>query len=122
MKKAGMTYLKIDQLRHMLYDMGLASYAIRERLKRPQLISTSRHLSQGAAEIMEMQWKKSTLTGKSNIVAEDPYTITFTVPKGFSLKSFTVNGKKVPVILKDHVATATYTPQKTKTILWKAQF
>ena len=102
--------------------MGISSYAIREKLAHPQLVSTSRHFSQGAAEITEMKWKGRILSGKSKVVTEDPYTITLTVPKGFKLRSFSVNGKKIDFKVSDHIATATYTPQKTETITWKAVF
>lgn len=75
--------------------MGLSSYAIREKLDRPQLISTSRHLSQGAAEIEALSWdgKTLTLTGRSRIVAADRYVVTLRIPSGYTVKSASVDRK-----------------------------
>ncbi len=46
---------------------------------RPQLISTSRHVLQGAPDIVELQWNESTstLSGKSKVIAGDPYELRF---------------------------------------------
>ncbi len=109
---------KLDELA----PMGIASYAIREQLNRPQLISTSRHFSQGAAEISELNWANKQLTGKSKVVIDDPYTIVFSVPEGFNVKSFTVNGKPIDFKVTNHIGTATYTPKKTGNITWKISF
>ena len=40
-------------------SMGLRSYALREKLDRPQLLSTSRHLSQGGVDLAEVRWADS---------------------------------------------------------------
>ena len=110
--------IKLDALA----PMGIASYAIREKLNRPQLVTTSRHFSQGAAEIKKLTWADNKLVGRSHIVIDDPYTIIFTVPQGFTAKSFTVDGKKVPFKVSDNIGTATYTPTTTKTVTWTISF
>ncbi len=60
--------------------------AIRRKLDRPQLISTSRHITQGAAEITDMVWDDTelSLTLTSCLVADDEYTVTLYLPEGFS--------------------------------------
>ena len=60
-------------------------FCIREKLDRPQLISTSRHISQGAAEITDMEWNApcEELRIKAELVKNTPYTITLYVPDGF---------------------------------------
>lgn len=60
--------------------------AVRRKLDRPQLISTSRHITQGAAEITDMVWldTECTLTLSSELVAGDPYTVTLYVPCGYT--------------------------------------
>lgn len=60
--------------------------AVRKKLDRPQLISTSRHITQGAAEIENMVWsdEELTLTITSSLVANDPYTVTVYAPKGYA--------------------------------------
>ena len=60
-------------------------FCVREKLKRPQLISTSRHISQGAAEISDMCWdeNKSELLISADLIKKAPYTLTFYVPDNF---------------------------------------
>jgi len=50
---------------------------------RPQLVSTSRHVTQGAVDVVELGWdaRTRTLTGRSKVVGEDPYELRVTVPR-----------------------------------------
>jgi hypothetical protein len=64
--------------------MGLDSFAIREELDRPQLVSTSRHLSQGGADLTRVEWVSNTLQGSSRVVAGDRYELALHVPPGYS--------------------------------------
>lgn len=59
-------------------------FAVRKVLDRPQLLSTSRHISQGAAEIQDMVWQSGTLTITSDLIANTPYSITVYVPDGYT--------------------------------------
>ena len=54
----------------------------------PQLISTSRHITQGAAEIRDMFFEESRLTLKSYLVAKDVYTVTIYVPDGYEVEEY----------------------------------
>jgi len=60
--------------------------AVRPRLDRPQLISTSRHLTQGMVDVLEENWNesKSVLSGRSKVVADDPYELRIVLPSGKS--------------------------------------
>ena len=62
--------------------------SIRKKTGRPQLISTSRHITQGAAEIKNLLWdeKSDTLTLLSDLVSEDKYTVTLYIPDGYTYK------------------------------------
>lgn len=64
-------------------------YAIRKKLGRPQIISTSRHITQGAVDLISVSWddKKYVLSGISNVVAKEPYQITFFVPDDYKIIS-----------------------------------
>ncbi len=55
----------------------------------PQIISTSRHITQGAAEILDMCFCDNTLSFKSSLVAKDSYTVTLYVPDGYNFQSQT---------------------------------
>jgi hypothetical protein len=54
----------------------------------PQLVSTSRHITQGACEIREMVWdaQKLELRGVSDVVKGDPYKLYLHVPEGYTAK------------------------------------
>ncbi|MCE5259153.1 MAG: alpha-galactosidase [Chloroflexi bacterium] len=57
-------------------------FAVRRKLEHPQVLSTSRHISQGAYDITSLTWDaaKNTLSGISKVVAGDPYDILLYVP------------------------------------------
>ncbi len=51
--------------------------AVRVQVDRPQLISTSRHITQGMVDVLEERWDeaKQTLSGVSRVVGGDPYEL-----------------------------------------------
>jgi hypothetical protein len=51
--------------------------AVRPKAKQPQLISTSRHITQGMVDVLEEKWDADalTLSGVSKVVANDPYEL-----------------------------------------------
>ncbi len=59
--------------------------AVRKKLNRPQILSTSRHITQGAAEIEQMSWseKDTALTIRAKLVEGDLYKITLFLPQGY---------------------------------------
>lgn len=56
--------------------------AIRPVLDRPQLISTSRHITQGVVDVLAESWNANTLSGTSLVVADDPYELRIVTPTG----------------------------------------
>jgi hypothetical protein len=75
------------------YDCDI--YSIVEKLNRPVLISTSRHIRQMAFDIKDITYdnKKKTLRGVSRTVAGDPYQLRFFVPEGFVVKKVKLTNK-----------------------------
>ena len=69
-------------------------FSIREYLKHPQLIATNRHISCGGLEIANLHWDKNELEGKSDLVANDPYSIYIYEPENFSFSEFLCEGVK----------------------------
>lgn len=59
--------------------------SIRQYTGRPQLLSTSRHISQGAAEIDDMIYSAQDceLVIHAKLIKEAPYTLTLYVPEGY---------------------------------------
>ncbi len=105
-----------------LGPMGLESIAIREKLDRPQLVSSNRHLSQGAAEIEQMYWEDNTLTGRSQVIINDKYTLTIHVPVGYKYTTATVNGGKAAVEQIGNLLNVSYLPNETASVGWKIHF
>ena len=53
---------------------------------RPQLVGTSRHLTQGAEDLHHVRWYpgNDSIRGRSDVVAGDPYELRFTLPPGWT--------------------------------------
>jgi hypothetical protein len=58
--------------------------AIRPVADHPQLLSTSRHITQGVVDVLDEKWDAATrtLSGVSRVVASDPYELRVVVPVG----------------------------------------
>jgi hypothetical protein len=64
--------------------------AVHRLQEHPQLLGTSRHLTQGADDLERVTWtaqgdQKGTLSGVSHVVAGDPYEIRFSAPPGWDV-------------------------------------
>lgn len=64
-----------DRLRYTVPAESCAVLAIRPRARHPQLISTSRHVTQGIVDVLEEKWdaRAKTLKGRSKVVGSDSY-------------------------------------------------
>lgn len=71
-------------------------FAVRQALGHPQLVSTSRHITQGIVDIVELVWDKANneLHGSSLLVRNDPYRLYIHVPASFSFKELTTQPRK----------------------------
>ena len=70
--------------------------AIRPRANHPQLISTSRHVTQGIVDVADEKWDAATktLSGRSKLVGEDPYELRI-VSNGANVEQISVPGVTV---------------------------
>ena len=107
-----------------LEPYGLKSYAIREKLNRPQILSTNRHLSQGGADLLDVQWDERTLTlsGKSEVVAEDAYTLVLHLPDGYRVESADFDGRPAKVAPEGNLARVGLRPAESKDVGWSVKF
>jgi hypothetical protein len=66
-----------ERLRLTLPAESCCSLAVRPVLDRPQLLSTSRHITQGIVDVIEEKWDDSAkvLNGRSRVVGRDPYEL-----------------------------------------------
>ena len=105
-----------------LNPMGLCSLAIREQLDRPQILSTSRHLSQGGVDLVSVEWQGRTLSGRSRVVAGDPYELVIYLPAGFRPSAAEVNGQPAQVTAEGELARVSWMPVATGEVNWKVMF
>ena len=95
-----------------------------------QLISTSRHITQGWVDLMAISHNESgTLQkGTSEVVKNDPYELRFAFPRGtnFMVKNVIAHGPSgdLPVKISNHQgwAVVQMTPLQTGEITWEVQF
>jgi hypothetical protein len=68
--------------------------ALREAMGHPVLLSTSRHVSQGIIDVTAEKWSADTLSGTSQLIANDPCELRIRVPDGWNFER-TSHGKAV---------------------------
>ncbi|MFW6218163.1 MAG: hypothetical protein ACOC4K_04120 [Verrucomicrobiota bacterium] len=94
-------------------------------LDRPQVVSTSRHITQGAVELEDLAWDPSsrTLAGTSELVADDPYEIRLHVPSGYRLRDVQASdGASAEIGQTGEFSTVTVSSPESKTVNWRIQF
>jgi hypothetical protein len=106
-----------------VYDCDI--YSIVEKLDRPVLISTSRHIRQMAFDIKTLDYnvKQKVLQGISRAVAGDPYQLRIYVPEGFSVKRTVLSdGLKASIKTDGNLLTVDYNSSTGKDVEWKIFF
>ncbi len=98
---------------------------VRSKLDRPQILSTSRHITQGAVDIRSMDWneKTGTLSVTSDVIAKDPYTVTLHVPE--NLRPFNEGNQSYSPEYKSVGACLwrfTLKPKQTGSLSWSVAF
>lgn len=99
------------------------AFSIRERLTRPQLLATSRHITAGGVDVVDLKWDRNHLIGSSSVVAGDPYVIYLTQPSGYRFEAF--ESKEIPVAKIERegaIIKITLAPAKSMNIGWTAAF
>jgi hypothetical protein len=102
---------------------------------RVQLISTSRHITQGWVDLTELRQDAAanSFSGESRVVRGDPYELRFVFPRG---KNFAITkaaarpagargaAKSLPVKVTNHQgwATAEFTSPRTAAVSWEVRF
>jgi len=105
-----------------LDSKAISTYAIRKTLERPQILSTSRHISQGGVDLETVSWDGKSLSGSSKVVKGDAYTIYVRLPAGYQVKSATVAGKSGEIRVESHLAEINYVPKETGQVRWRIAF
>jgi hypothetical protein len=105
------------------YDADI--YSIVEKLDRPVLISTSRHVRQMAFDIKDLAWDgpQRVLRGVSRAVAGDPYQLRIYAPDGFAAKRVELSGGLTGKLALDgRLLTVDYTASSGADVEWKIFF
>lgn len=96
---------------------------------RIQLLSTSRHISQGWVDLADLQINRSgnVYRGTSRVVKDDPYQLRFVFPRGTNYmitRAVAKGGGRLPVKVENHQgwATATFTAPATREVSWEIEF
>lgn len=98
--------------------------AVRPRKVYPQVISTSRHITQGLMDVKEESWNpdKRILSGTSAVVKGDRYELRIIVPEEFNIKSAKSNSGKMFIQKEGKLIRVSFTPKKSGTINWNIEF
>lgn len=99
-------------------------------LPQPQLVSTSRHITQGWVDLLSEKYDatKNSYAGRSKVVRQDPYELHFAFPrdKNFVIKSAMARLKsgRLPVKITNHQgwASLAFTSPQNGEVSWEVQF
>ena len=101
--------------------------ALKPQADHPQLLSTSRHITQGLIDVLEEKWDagKKTLSGRSQVVGDDSYEMRIALPAGSSWKAKGVSAEgaeiKIGAADTNGVRVTIDTP-KSADIAWSVTF
>lgn len=97
--------------------------AIRERLPRPQVLATNRHVTCGAVDLDDVRWSGRSLAGTSRVVAGDAYEIVLTEPEGFRLARFEApDAPGATVTREGALVKVRWLPPVSGAVGWRAEF
>jgi hypothetical protein len=98
-------------------------FVIREEVDRPQLVATSRHLTGGGVDLLDVAWRNDTLAGRSRAVAGDPYELYLTEPPGWELIDVQCEGAvPMPIIRRGVMVRTGCRTSEGREIGWRARF
>lgn len=70
-------------------------FCVRAALTRPQVVATSRHVSCGGWDLLDVAWDGETLRGRSRLVGDDRYVLYVSEPEGYRFASVSAEGAEV---------------------------
>jgi hypothetical protein len=116
-----------DKLVRTLPARSCEDLSVRPLADHPQLISTSRHITQGLIDVFKEEWKGNTLNGTSELVADDPYELRITtlVSKGgFALEGVKVDNPEVTIesSTEEGLARVILRSKKSLRVKWNVVF
>ena len=95
------------------------TFCVREYKNIPQIVSTSRHITQGGLELNHVTWEGDTLRGNSNVVKGDSYRIVI-YADGYEIEE--VSDHFTSEKTEDNLFVASILPDRSGDIDWEVKF
>ena len=98
--------------------------ALRPRKNHPQVISTSRHITQGIVDVESESWNEADcrLEGCSRVVAGDPYELRVVLSAGFAARHASCDGKRMTLQSQGNLLRAVLSPATSGPARWTISF
>ncbi|NBK99437.1 MAG: hypothetical protein EOM50_15735 [Erysipelotrichia bacterium] len=111
----------------IIYSLDPAScavLAVREQKDYPQLISTSRHITQGLMDVVSETWHKDSMTlcGTSVVLATDNYEWRVVVPKGLKCVKAICGTDTMKVVTEGELLRVSMVPTRSGRVGWSFTF
>jgi len=101
-------------------------FAVHRFLGRPQLVSTSRHITQGGVDLVSLKWNehRRELVGRSRVVGGDPYLLSIWVPEGWKAEEAESSAAetRLEAAPAAHVAQVRIATDRTREVDWRVRF
>jgi alpha-galactosidase len=98
-------------------------FVIRERVPHPQVVATSRHLTGGGVDLLDVAWKDGVLSGRSAVVGGEPYELFLTEAGSWRLADVQCDGAApLPVTRAGRLVTSGCRPAASGEVSWRARF
>lgn len=115
-----------DKLQVSVPGQSCCVLAVRPVANHPQLISTSRHITQGIVDVLDEKWNEGTktLSGRSKVVAGDPYELRIVLPNDDwnATAADSPNEAKPTLSQNGTLVRAMVQPANSGEITWSVQF
>jgi hypothetical protein len=112
-----------DALQVSIAPMDSAVLRITPLTSHPQVISTSRHITQGGYDLNDLQWDAASncLSGSSKCVEGEVYRLTLYIPEGYEFASVKCD-ERAAFNNKGCILKADLNPDRSGDIAWKLYF
>lgn len=109
-----------DRFKVSLQPWSCKVVSLRKVSPHPQVLSTSRHVTQGGVELRGVKWESDKLSGMAHLVKQNPYDIVVHVPAAYRVIRIE-GGQSIPAPQKEILVLRLVSPE-TKEIPWSIKF
>lgn len=107
-----------------LEPAGCKVWSLRKVSRYPQLLSTSRHITQGLMDVKAENWdrQEQCLSGRSRVVKGDRYELRLVVPEQWKVRKATFGDREAEVKVEGRLVRVSFVPDKTEDKEWAIGF